>query len=224
MSEAVPMDEFELGTPVLVCRWRLAGGGLPLENRHLRALAARTVAGRQVSTELVAWAKQHLEWNLAEGSRPHPNGVLMLVMDEQGRAAMTVGPYEPPEACDLAAVVARARTAHEEAATTGVAPEALWAVRDGVVLCGLADEAQPSGIVSLVGDLARTLRMSLERRPDLLDAAQAAPDEFDEVFLASDEHGIVVPEGHEGPVSGRFAQGYEKLLEAQRVHGQGRRH
>ena len=37
------MDEFELGVPALVCRWRLAGRTLPLENRHLRALSQRRV-------------------------------------------------------------------------------------------------------------------------------------------------------------------------------------
>ena len=33
------MRDFKLGTPALVCRWRLASGRLPLENRHLRALS-----------------------------------------------------------------------------------------------------------------------------------------------------------------------------------------
>ena len=35
------VKDFELGEPALVCRWRIAGGRLPLENRHLRALGAR---------------------------------------------------------------------------------------------------------------------------------------------------------------------------------------
>ena len=37
------MRNFKLGTPALVCRWRLASGRLPLENRHLRALSRRVL-------------------------------------------------------------------------------------------------------------------------------------------------------------------------------------
>ena len=52
------MDGFSLGTPALVCRWRLAAGMLLLGNRHIRALARRIVNGRPITPELVAWAKQ----------------------------------------------------------------------------------------------------------------------------------------------------------------------
>ena len=55
--EGNKVEEFELGEPVLVCRWRLAGGKLPLENRHLRALSRRVVLGRAVTSQLVGWAK-----------------------------------------------------------------------------------------------------------------------------------------------------------------------
>ena len=42
-NDASSFAGFELGAPALVCRWRLASRTLPLENRHLRALAARSV-------------------------------------------------------------------------------------------------------------------------------------------------------------------------------------
>ena len=48
MPEYLGMDEFRLGEPALVCRWRLANRKLPMENRHLRALAGRTVNGKRV--------------------------------------------------------------------------------------------------------------------------------------------------------------------------------
>ena len=38
MPRVTDQERFTLGTPALVCRWRLASGALPLENRHLRAL------------------------------------------------------------------------------------------------------------------------------------------------------------------------------------------
>ena len=81
---------FQLGKPELVCRWRLAGARLPLENRHLRALGRRHVNSGEMDKALVAWAKQHIEWTLADGGALHPDGVLMLIVDESGRAAMTV--------------------------------------------------------------------------------------------------------------------------------------
>ena len=96
-------EGFELGEPVLVCRWRLAGGRLPLENRHLRAFAARGV-----TMPLVSWAKQHIEWTLGDGAAGEPDGVLMIVVDGQGRAAMSVGPYEPLTSADAATLATRA--------------------------------------------------------------------------------------------------------------------
>ena len=87
-------QEFKADAPSLVCRWRLSGGTLPLENRHLRALGKRAVGGHTVSPHLIAWAKQHIEGTLKEGSLEHPDGVLMLVLDKTGKAAMAVGPYE----------------------------------------------------------------------------------------------------------------------------------
>ena len=74
-----------LGRPALVCRWRLASRALPLENRHLRALGRRSVGGAPVSPQLIAWAKQHIEWTLSEGAARNPDGVLMVIVDEGGR-------------------------------------------------------------------------------------------------------------------------------------------
>ena len=47
-------QEFKADAPSLVCRWRLSGGTLPLENRHLRALGKRAVGGHTVSPHLIA--------------------------------------------------------------------------------------------------------------------------------------------------------------------------
>ena len=120
---AAEQEGFELGTPALVCRWRLSGGMLPMANRHLRALAARSLGGVPVSTQLVAWAKQHIEWTLADGTRRDPDGVLMLVVDDSGRAAMSCGPYEAPLATSVSSLAERARRSQVEATETGVAPE-----------------------------------------------------------------------------------------------------
>ena len=110
------MEDFTLGRPALVCRWRLADRALPLENRHLRALGGRTVDGTPVSTQLVAWAKQHIEWTLSDGAARYPDGVLMVIVDEEGRAAMSVGPYEPLAVTTTSALAERALHAGSEGA------------------------------------------------------------------------------------------------------------
>ena len=193
---------FELGTPALVCRWRLANRTLPLENRHLRALAARSVSGAPV------------EWTLAEGSAPHPNGVLMLVMDIEGRAAMSVGPYDLLASASAADLAARAVAAAHEARATGVAPEALWAVRAGSLVCGTDPGWRPSGIDSLVTDLAKTLGVPVCHDPLLAADVLDGEKNLDELFLASDEHGIVPAAGLVGPHARRLVDGYVKLLKA----------
>lgn len=182
-------DGFSLGNPSLVCRWRLAGGKLLLANRHLRALGERTVAGEHVSRELVAWTKQHIEWTLAEGSAKHPDGVLMLLLDESGKAAMCVGEYTPLKSVSAVSLLERARSSAEEAAATGVAPETLWRVDDDRLLVGMDPSQTLSGAASFVSQLAGTLGVPLTYAPDLLEQPltdRAAKNSF----LVSDEHGI----------------------------------
>lgn len=206
------MRGFTLGSPRLVCRWRLAERTVVLENRHLRALSQRIVCGRAVSPQLVAWAKQHIEWTLAEGSAEYPDGVLMLIMDEEGRAAMTVGPYEPLAATTASALADRARVSEREATETGVPPETLWVVSEGALVCGMSPDDRPSGATTLMTDLAKTLGMPVSRRPRLAEELLAGSVRPEEVFLVSDEHGVVPAAGADGPRARRFAEGYEKLL------------
>ena len=206
------MDRFTLGSPALVCRWRLASRALPLENRHLRALGQRVVNGGLVPTELVAWAKQHIEWTLSEGAAEHPDGVLMLILDGEGRAAMTVGPYEPLPYRTPSALAERARAASVEARRTGVAPESLWLVRGEGLVWGVEDDERPSGAATLMADLAKTVGFAVERRAGLAESLLAGEAPYDEAFLVSDEHGIVPAADRVSPRAERFAEGYAKLL------------
>jgi hypothetical protein len=206
------MDGFELGTPALVCRWRLSKRHLPLQNRHMRALLARTVNGSRVSKELVAWAKQHIEWTLEQGTAENPNGVLMLIVDERGRAAMTCGPYVPLLDETASGLARRAERALEEAKSTSVAPEALWVASDDLLLWDLGDDGVQSGANSLVQQLAQTLGIPMRRYPGLAEAVLAQTITYSEVFLVSDEHGVVPASNAFGPHGQRMAQGYQRLL------------
>lgn len=203
---------FTLGRPQLVCRWRLSGGFLPLENRHLRALSARTLGEGRPSKALLAWARQHIEWTLAGGSAAHPDGVLMLIVDEEGRAAMSVGPYEELADKRLVALCARADLSCREAGMTGVAPETLWVVKDGTLMQEAAPNQVPSGATSLISDLATTLGMKAVHVEGLLEGVQNRSLIFDEAFLVSDEFGVVPAKDFEGREGQNFARAYERLL------------
>ncbi len=222
-------EGFELGEPVLVCRWRLAGGRLPLENRHLRAFAARGV-----TMPLVSWAKQHIEWTLGDGAAGEPDGVLMIVVDGQGRAAMSVGPYEPLTSADAATLATRAAQAQTEkplppagkaetlaaGATSeretvtpdaeAVAPETLWGAADGKLYCALAEGAVLSGATSLVADLAKTRGVEVGWDKDPLEVG------CDELFLVSDEHGVVPAADRAGEIGALLAADYTRLLDKTR--------
>jgi hypothetical protein len=214
VSEA-NLEGFELGRPALVCRWKLAGGSLPLEGRHLRALGARRIAGTPLSPELVAWAKQHLSWTLADGvaAAGEPDGVLMLVVDEDGRAAMSLGPYVPltPDACDAQALCERARAGRAEAEACGVAPELLCAWAEDCLVLGLAEDEPRAAVASLVADLATTKGLPLRFDASLVERAPGAND-ASELALLSDEHGVVVATDRPGPHVAQLAAWYARLL------------
>lgn len=209
-------EDFELGTPALVCRWRLSNQRLPMANRHLRALGWRVVNGSTLPTELVAWAKQHVEWTLEDGSAAHPDGVLMLVVDEQGRAAMTVGPFEELPRTALNDLVQRALLSLREAAETGVAPESLWAVEGGSLVCGLSSDLHHAGATSLVFDLAHTLGIPVRVDGELVNRIRSGVEALDEAFLVSDEFGVVPASNVAGELSRKLAASYQKLLDSMR--------
>lgn len=206
------MDEFSFGNPAIVCRWRLSNGRLPMESRHFRALAARRFGQGTVSPALVAWAKQHIEWTLHDGSASHPNGVLMLVIDQDGKAAMTVGEYVPLARTSANDLLQRAKGSFVEARATGVSPEDLWAVRKDALVWATSSEFRASATSSLIDDLARTLGMAVRRDDDYLSTGERRGFGEDEVFLVSDEHGVVPASDRSGERARKFAASYAKLL------------
>ena len=85
-QEAV--EKFTLDKPALVCRWRMSNKKVPMLNRHIRVLSERLVQGEPLTHNMLSWAKQHVEWSLAEGDYTAHDGVLMLVIDINGNAAI----------------------------------------------------------------------------------------------------------------------------------------
>ncbi len=178
------LEPFNLDAPALVCRWRMHNKRVPLLNRHIRALSQRSVQGEPLTHNMLSWAKQHVEWSLTEGSYTQRDGVLMLVIDVNGNAAMSVGDYEPLAATNRASLADRARLAQTEEGETGVAPEVLCAVAAGQLLVAAGEHG--CGALTLVEQLASTQGV-VSRRAALEEVLDASCP-----FLVSDEHGVVV--------------------------------
>ena len=118
---------------------------------------------RPLTHNMLSWAKQHVEWSLAEGDYTAHDGVLMLVIDINGNAAMTVGEYEPLADTSAKALRARSAEARSEADETGVAPELLAAVDNGeLAFVAPADECL-CGTATLIEQLAQTKGIPVTR-------------------------------------------------------------
>ena len=195
MSEFIPEDLF-VGDPVLTMRWRLHRRALPLKNRHLRAFSACGV-----SNGLASWARQHIEWTLADGAGAFPDGVLVLAVDSEGRAEMTVEAYEGAPALSSAEIAERAAGWNGQA----VPCEVLWTVEGGALVIHVEEGAMLSGANSFLADIAKTLKtpLSFSRRPE---PGETFP-QAEEAFLVSDEHGVVTATDAAGATAERF-KGY----------------
>ena len=200
-QEAV--EKFTLDKPALICRWRMSHKKVPMLNRHIRALSERLVQGEPLTHNMLSWAKQHVEWSLAEGDYTAHDGVLMLVIDVNGNAAMTVGEYEP--LADTSAKALRARSAEARSE----ADELLAAVNDGeLAFVAPADECL-CGTATLIEQLAQTKDIPVTR-VDIPAQLKGA------LFLVSDEHGVVPATDADAAEADAatvafFADGYEKL-------------
>lgn len=183
-------EGFKLGKPALVCRWRLAGRSVPLLNRHMRALSQRRVQGEPLTVNLLGWVKQHIEWSLAEDPSAVADGVLMLVVDEDGQTAMSTGAYEPLADASAEALIERAVAARAEADATGIAPELLCCVRDGALALGATESSARSGAATFIRQLAETRGHAVSFDPALPERARIGI--AGTLALISDEHGVVV--------------------------------
>ena len=205
-QEAV--EKFTLDKPALICRWRMSNKKVPMLNRHIRALSERLVQGEPLTHNMLSWAKQHVEWSLAEGDYTAHDGVLMLVIDVNGNAAMTVVStsrwpiLRPSAACPLRRGPLRGRRNRRGARAARCRQQR----RAG--LCGAADECL-CGTATLIEQLAQTKGIPVTR-VDIPAQLKGA------LFLVSDEHGVVPATDADAAESDAatvafFADGYEKL-------------
>ena len=97
-----------------------------------------------------------------------------------------------------------------------MAPESLWLVCGDRLVWGFGEGEHASGAGSLMSDLASTIGIPVTRTGDLARDVLDGCVDYDEAFLVSDEHGIVVSSNAAGPRSRRFAAGYQRLLDKSR--------
>jgi hypothetical protein len=122
---------------------------------------------------------------------------------------MATEEYVPLAATAAADLLARARAQAADA----VPGEVLWVATDAGLTAFQPSQKPLSGANSLVADLAATTRLALSYAdPDRAAAAVADLPQDGEVFLVSDEHGVVGASDASGPVARRFAGYYDRLV------------
>ncbi len=146
--------------------------------------------GAPLTTNMLSWAKQHVEWSLAAGDYQDPNGVLMTVIDVNGDALMSVGPYEPLADRSRDALVARAEdlAAGDYQDPNGVLMTVIDVNGDALMSVGpyepLADRSRDALVAR--AEEARREQAKTGVAPELL--ASVTPEGRMLVFAAPDEH------------------------------------
>lgn len=165
-------------------RWKLAGGKLPLYERHLRSLSRYGYP-----SPLCSWIRTRLEWSIENQTVDNPEGVVHIFVNDKDEVDVRI-----EAARDIAALVDDECTA--------------WEVRtdaDGEsVLVPLTEPLDAAA--TLLRDLSSTLGMKVVHVPGQIDGLGEAV----ERFRTSDEFGFL-PGEPSGPVCAKMAACFDKL-------------
>ena len=192
----------ELGRTVpaqgLDLRWRLANGDLPLRERHLRSLA-----DLGVGSPMQSWMRTRLEYVLENHAVENPNGTLHIQMDGEGRTTFEVGPLGETPTLSVADLLERG------GAVVGCSvPGTVWLAADNSLIAA-TDRKLIDAAATTVRDLAKTLGYEVAERPVPSEQVRA---QGAEVFLVSDEFGVVAFEGHGGAIATKFTELLNRVL------------
>ena len=192
-------EMLSMPTEPIDVRWRLADGGLPMRERHLRSLASMGVGAPMQS-----WIRTRLEYVLENHAPIHPNGVLCLRMDPEGKTEMVVEPLGTVPTLTEADLVIK-----DDFITGASVPGVVWVMGEKLAIASVDNEELISATATTMRDLAETLSMQVEEGAVLAEDAFA---EGVEIFVTSDEFGILPIEGHSGATTDRFTKLLNKLL------------
>ena len=164
-------------------RWKLAGGTLPLYERHLRSLVAFGYP-----SPLCSWIRTRLEWSIENQTVDNPEGVVHIFVNDKDEVDVRI-----EAARDISEL------ADDECTC--------WEVRGHAggtqVLVPLTEPLDAAA--TLLRDLASTLGL------EVVYADRAGEFEVvQERFRTSDEFGFIVDEPS-GPVSTKMAACFDKL-------------
>ena len=151
---------------------------------HLYERRLRSLAAFNVGPAVQAWVRSRLEWVRDNKFYEMPSGVIVLTIDPEGE--VDIQQEELGETPQF--------TAADEAQGT------LWVAKDGEVYTA---EPAKHAADTLVRDLCKTLGYELVDQP--------IDDEDVEVFIVSDEFGIIACQGKEGPIVQKLTECFEKL-------------
>jgi hypothetical protein len=171
-------------------RWRLFDGTLPMRERHMRSLAAHGMG-----SPMQAWMRVRIEYMLENHAVENPDGVLHIVAGSDGSVKFSVEPLgETPR-------ITEGDLVDGTTLTCGNVPGIVW-VAQGDRLVAASEDALVSAASTTLRDLALTLHYDVDTKPVTL--AQAK-DDYAEIFVVSDEFGVLPVVGHEGEVGEKFA-------------------
>ena len=189
--------EKNLPAEKLLFHWRYASRKIQLYERRLRSLAAFNVG-----PAVQAGVRSRLEWMQDNRLYEQPDGVLELSIDPEGDVAMRMLPVTPAPAFDEGSL------SWEGDELAGCALEGtLWVLREQRAHVVPADIRHAAD--TFTRDLVTTLGATMDETPvtrGMLDGA--------EIFVISDEHGIVPCEGHDGTMTGKLSSCFDKLWSA----------
>lgn len=175
-------------------RWRLAGGKLPMRERHLRSLKALGIDGPMQS-----WVRTRVEYVLDNHAAEHPDGALHLVIAPDDKVTFSVEPLRELPALSAADVDV------VSGSVAGIDDATVWLAGEKCLTA-----AAPDGVVSAMDttlcDLATTLGYTVQARAVAADEVQGA-----ELFVTTDEHGVVPVEGCSGEQAAKFAELLSRL-------------
>jgi len=181
-------------------RWRVAKGGLPLQERHLRSLAPYNL-----SPPLLAWVRSRIEWAIDNMLARDTNAVLCLAINPAEDVVLSLDDVRPAPPITSASLIIT------DGLITGVQHETtplegtVWAEKDGILHA--STEVLASATCTLANDLAATLGYEVRVQPVSATHVSAAS-----LFLISDEFGLVpIQTTGEAPATTKLQECFAKL-------------
>lgn len=192
LAENVPANRLEL-------HWRYENGSVQLSERRLRSLAAYGVG-----PALCSYLRTRLEWFCDNKLYAQPSGIVVVIVETNGDVDMKLDTRVP------APSLTEEDLLWESGKLVGASIPGTLLARMGNELVivnknGLRDACE-SFAVDLAETLAKSMGYGVADRPVAKEDLSSC-----ELFFVNDEVGELVVSGHEGPLTAKLSQCFDKL-------------